>query len=280
MTAMRDYPTTPDGLVVDFPGGADASGVGVLSIRIDRPDRRNAVTDDIVLALIDLVEVAGSDEAVRVIHLSGTGDHFCSGFDLSLRGGKTETKPRVGATQRQLRWHVNRLIPTMLETQTPIVTSVKGWAIGLGMNLALASDFVVAADDARFWAPFTGSGFTPDGGASWLVTRLVGVARAKEMIMLGEKISGAQAADWGLIHRGVPVDEVAEVSRELVERLASAATVSVGLSKALIQRALTVDLARHLEDEAFALELSSRSEDFHEANKARREKRDIDFKGR
>ena len=268
---MKTYPEDVDGLLVD-------NTDGVLRLTLDRPDRRNAITDDIVLALIDIVDAAGNDEAVRVIHLTGTGEHFCSGFDLSLRGG--DEKPnRTGSTQRQMRWHINRLIPAMLEVQTPIVCSVKGWAIGLGMNLALASDFAVVADDARLWAPFTDSGFTPDSGASWLIPRLVGVARAKEALMLAEKIGGSTAAEWGLVYRSVPIAEVDDVATALVDRLADAATVAVGLTKALVHRSLTVDLTRHLEDEALAIEVSSRSKDFAEASRARREKRDIDFKG-
>jgi 2-(1,2-epoxy-1,2-dihydrophenyl)acetyl-CoA isomerase len=268
---MRDYPAPVSGLVVEHVDG-------VLRLRIDRPERRNAITDDIVLALTQIIEVAGSDESVRVIHLSGTGDHFCSGFDLSLRGGTAE-KQRVGSTQRQMRWHVNRLIPTMFETQTPIVTSVKGWAIGLGLNIALASDFVLAADDARLWAPFTGSGFTPDSGSSWMIPRLVGVARAKEMILLGRKVSGSTAADWGLIHRSVPVDEVDVAAAELAAELAQAATVAIGLAKSLIHRSLTASLEHHLADEGFAIELSSRSDDFKEAGRAGREKRPPEFTG-
>jgi 2-(1,2-epoxy-1,2-dihydrophenyl)acetyl-CoA isomerase len=269
---MRDYPEDVEGIEVIHRDG-------VVSVVLDRPERRNAITDEMVFSLIDLIEVAGSDESVRVIHLSGRGDHFCSGFDLSLRGGG-DPKPRAGATQRRMRWHVNRLIPSMLVTQTPIVTSVKGWAIGLGMSLALASDFVVAADDAQFWLPFTSSGLTPDSGASWLVPRLVGAARAKEMILLAEKITGARAAEWGLIYRAVPKDEVEESVAELIDKLAGSATVAVGLAKLLIQRSRTVDLARHLEDEGFAIELSSRSEDFREAGRARREGRDAEFEGR
>jgi len=272
VTTMRPYPEPVDGLIADIDGP-------VLRLRLDRPDRRNALTDDIVLALIDHIEVAGSDDAVRVIHLCGAGDHFCSGFDLSLRGDTDET-PRLGSTQRQMRWHVGRLIPSMLETQTPIVTSVKGWAIGLGMNIALASDFVIAADDARFWAPFTGAGFTPDSGGSWMVPRLVGVARAKEMIMLGRQIDGATAAEWGLVHRAVPDAEVDAASGELIAELARAATVAVGLAKLLIHRSLTIDLERHLADEGFAMELSSRSDDFKEAARARRDKRPPDLQGR
>ncbi len=99
------------------------------------------------------------------------------------------------------------------------------------------------------------------------------------MIMLAEKISGAQAFEWGLIYRSVPVEEVETEAAALVQKLVSAATVSVGLSKMLVQRSLTSDLAQHFEQEALALELSSRSEDFHEANRARQQERDPDFKG-
>lgn len=269
---MKTYPEPPDGLAVERDGA-------VLRLRLDRPDRRNAVTDDMVVAMIETIEAAGSDESVRVMELSGTGEHFCSGFDLGLRGGD-DGKPRAGATQRQMRWHVNRLIPTMLETQTPIVTRATGWVIGLGLHLVLASDFAVVADDARLRAPFATMGFTPDSGGSWLIPRLAGVARAKEMLMLGREVSGAQAAGWGLVHRSASAAEVPRVAAELVAELASAATVAVGLSKLLIQRGLTVDLERHLADEAFAIELASRSDDFHEYAQARREKRDPEFRGR
>ncbi len=269
---MKDYPAPVDGLIVEHDGL-------VLRLRLDRPARRNALTDDIVLALVDTIEAAGSDESVRVISLGANGDHFCSGFDLSLRGGG-DAKPRTGATQRQMRWHVNRLIPTMLETQTPIVCAARGWVVGLGLHIALASDFTVVADDARLWAPFTTLGFTPDSGGSWLVPRLVGVARAKELLMLGRRIEGTRAAEWGMVHRAVPAAEVDGVANELVAELASAATVAVGLTKLLVQRSLTVDLERHLADEALAMELSSRSEDFHENARAKREKRAPEFRGR
>ena len=269
---MKPYPTPPDGLVVERDGA-------VLRLRLDRPDRRNAVTDDMVLALIETIDAAGGDESVRVIALSGTGEHFCSGFDLGLRGA-SDAKPRAGATQRQMRWHVNRLIPTMLETQTPIVTAATGYVIGLGLNLVLASDFAVVADDARLRAPFTGMGFTPDSGASWLIPRLVGVARAKEMLLLGREITGLRAVEWGLVHRSVPEKTVAAVAAELVTELAAAATVAVGLTKLLVQRSLTVDLERHLADEALAIELSSRSTDFQEFARARQDHREPDFDGR
>jgi 2-(1,2-epoxy-1,2-dihydrophenyl)acetyl-CoA isomerase len=274
---MKDYPEPPGGLAVEHDGA-------VLHVRLDRPERRNALTDEMVLALIETIEAAGSDESVRVIALSGTGDDFCSGFDLGQRGkgdGKSAAgAARAGATQRRMRWQVNRLIPTMLETQTPIVTAAKGWIIGLGLHLVLASDFAVVADDARLRAPFATMGFTPDSGGSWLLPRLAGVARAKEMLMLGHEVTGAQAASWGMVHRAAPVDRVDAAADEVIDELRSAATVAVGLSKLLIHRGLSVDLERHLADEALAIELSSRSDDFHEHARARREKRDPKFEGR
>jgi 2-(1,2-epoxy-1,2-dihydrophenyl)acetyl-CoA isomerase len=271
VTGDTSYPTV-EGLVVEADGA-------VLRIRLDRADRRNSLTDAMVEALTATIETAGLDESIRVIALSGTGADFCSGFDLGTRG-RPATKPRVGATQRQLRGGVHRLIPTMLETQTPIVTAATGHIIGLGLSLVLASDFAIVADDARLRAPFTAMGFTPDSGSSWLIPRLVGVARAKEMLVLGREIPGARAADWGLVHRAARSDAVAGEAEALVTELASAATVAVGLAKLLVHRGLTVDLEHQLADEALAIELSSRSDDFKEYGQARRDRRDPGFTGR
>jgi 2-(1,2-epoxy-1,2-dihydrophenyl)acetyl-CoA isomerase len=269
---VKPYPVVPDGLVVEHDGP-------VLRLRLDRPDRRNSLTDPIVYALVDTIDAAGSDEAVRVIHLSGNGDHFCSGFDLGERTPGPE-KPRVGSIHRRMNGHVNKLIPTMLTTQTPIVCTARGWVIGLGLDLALASDFALVADDARLWAPFTTFGFTPDSGASWLIPRLAGVARAKDMLMLGTKVSGADAAAWGLVHRAVPAADLDAAGEELVGRLAAAPTVAIGLTKLLVHRGLTADVDRHLADEAWAMEVSSRSDDFKENGRAAREQRDPRFEGR
>ena len=269
---MKPYPDVPAGLVVGRDGG-------VLELRLDRPDRRNSITDPIVYALIGTIESAASDEDVRVIHLTATGDHFCSGFDLAERVSGPD-RPRVGSVHRRMNAHVNRLIPVMLSTQTPIVCTARGWVIGLGLDLLLASDFAIVADDARLWAPFTTFGFTPDSGASWLIPRLAGVARAKDMLMLGNKVAGSEAASWGMVHRSVPAAEVDAAGAELLARLASAPTVAVGLTKTLIHRGLTADIDRHLVDEAYAMEVSSRSDDFKEYGNATREKRPPDFTGR
>jgi 2-(1,2-epoxy-1,2-dihydrophenyl)acetyl-CoA isomerase len=268
---MKPYADAPAGLIVGHDGP-------VLRLCLDRPERRNSLTDPIVYALADIVDAAASDESVRVIHLEATGDHFCSGFDLAERTAGPD-RPRVGSIHRRMNGHVNRLIPAMLTCQTPIVCTAKGWVIGLGLDLLLASDFAVVQDDAVLWAPFTSFGFTPDSGATWLIPRLAGVARAREMLLLGTKVSGAEAASWGLVHRAAPAAEVVAVGQELVTRLTEAPTVAIGLTKLLLLRGLTSDIERHLSDEAWSMEVSSRTEDFKEYGQASREGRPPRFSG-
>ena len=120
----------------------------VLRLTLDRPDKRNAVDDGIMTRLADAIEGAGRDEALRVVVLDGTGDHFCGGADIVARNAPGGGRPRPGSIQRRVRSTAHRLIPTILQVQTPIVCRVQGWAAGIGFQLALAADFTVAAEDA------------------------------------------------------------------------------------------------------------------------------------
>ncbi|ORA18765.1 enoyl-CoA hydratase/isomerase family protein [Mycobacterium asiaticum] len=251
-----------------------------LRLTLDRADRRNAVDDVMLDAMIDHIARAGTDESVRVIRVDAEGPDFCAGSDLIARNAKSDRKPRVGSTQRRLPNKANRLIPLMLETQVPIVAVVRGWAAGLGFHIALAADFCVAASGARFWEPFMARGFTPDSGAAWLLPRLIGMVRTRQLLLLGQEISGETATDWGIIHQAVPDDQLGCAADELVARLSEAPTVALGLTKWLLQSGNGLDLDRHLQNEAMALELSSRSEDFREGMAAFRDKRDAKFQGR
>ncbi|HEX3842476.1 MAG TPA: enoyl-CoA hydratase-related protein [Acidimicrobiales bacterium] len=252
----------------------------VLRLRLDRPDRRNAINDTMMAGLIEAVEEAGRDEAVRVIHIAGNGDHFCGGADIVARNAGDQSRPRVGAIQRRLPAQAHRLLPLLCTVQVPVVCSVRGWAAGIGMQIATAADFTVAADDAMFWEPFSSRGFTPDSGATWLLPRAVGVARARELLLLGRKLGGTEAAEWGLVHRAVPTGEVDRVADQLVATLAAGPTVALGLTKWLLHAGAWLPLEDHLRNEGFALELSSRSEDFREGLGAFKDRRDPDFKGR
>ena len=145
--------------------------------------------------------------------------------------------------------------------------------------MALASDFTVAAEDSRFWLPFVKRGFTPDSGATWLLPRLVGVARAKELLILGRPVTGADAESWGMIHRAVPGAELAGVVDGLVDELARSATVAVGLTKHCVNGALDGSILDAMEREAMALELSSRTSDFREGLRAFTERDEPAFEG-
>ena len=265
--------TSVDGLDVVLDGA-------VLRLTLARPEKRNAIGDSMMSGLIDTLDRAGRDEDVRAVVLAGQGEHFCAGADIVARNSESDVRPRVGSIQRRLPSQAHRLIPLVATVQVPVVCAVQGWAAGIGFQLALASDFTVAAEDARFWEPFVQRGFTPDSGATWLLPRLVGPARARELLLLGRELSGVEARDWGLVHRAVPAADVAAEADALAASLASGPTVAIGLTKWLLQAGTDSSLDQHLRDEAFALELSSRSEDFREGLRAFRDKRPPDFSGR
>jgi 2-(1,2-epoxy-1,2-dihydrophenyl)acetyl-CoA isomerase len=251
-----------------------------LRLVLDRPERRNAIDETMMLGLVDAFDRAGTDEAVRAVLLSGTGEHFCGGADIVARNAPGGERPRAGSIQRRLPSQAHRLIPLVASVQVPVVCAVRGSAVGIGFQLALAADFTVAATDTRFWEPFIQRGFTPDSGATWLLPRLVGAARARELLLLGRSLDGAEAATWGLVHRAVPPDEVDGEASALVALLAEGPTVALGLTKWLVAAGADATLEAHLRNEAFALELSSRSEDFREGLAAFKEKRDPEFRGR
>ena len=269
---MTDYPSC-DGLQVRLTAG-------VLRLAIDRPDKRNALTDDIVAAMIDCISLAGRDEEVRTVVLSGTGEHFCSGFDIVSRNSGEGPRPRVGSIQRRVPALAHRLIPLIASVQTPVVAVARGWVAGIGLHLLLAADFAVVAEDARIWEPFAERGFTPDSGATWLLPRRVGEVRAREILLLGRAVSGLEAAKWGMVHSAVPDRELDGAGEALVGKLAAGPTVTLGLTKWLLHVSAASPFDRQLEHEAFALELSSRSEDFREGLSAFKEKRPPRFSGR
>ncbi len=252
----------------------------VLRCTLDRPEARNALDDTMVDGLVRALEAAGTDERVRVVVLRGTGGTFCAGADLVARNTPGDRRPRVGSIQRRLPVQVNRLMTLLCTVQTPVVAEVEGAAVGLGLHLALAADFCVATETTELWEPFVARGFTPDSGGSWLLPRLVGAARARELVMLGRRITGVEAADLGLIHRAVPTPDLAATTDALVDELAGGPTVALGLAKWLLFQGAAVPLEQQLANEAFALELSARSDDFREGLAAWRERRPPDFTGR
>ena len=271
-----------DDAYVSVPGLRVALADAVLRLTLDRPDKRNALDDVMVAGLVDAVDAAGRDERVRAIVLAGAGDHFCGGADIVARNarGRDAPRPRVGSIQRRVPSLAHRLVPLILSVQVPVVCRVQGWAAGIGFHLALASDFTVASTDARFWEPFSSRGFTPDSAGTWLVPRLAGMVRARDLLLLGHRLHAPEAVDWGLIHAAVRADHLDDEVEALTAQLAAGPTVALGLTKWLLRSGQSAPLDAHLQDEAMALELSSRSEDFREGLSAFEEKRDPRFRGR
>ena len=190
---------------------------------------------------VAILHPAGPDESVRVVVISGAAGDFCAGFDIVGRNAGDE-RPRVGSIQRRLPTEAHRLVELLLTIQVPVVCRVEGWAAGIGLHVVLAADFAVVDEAARLWEPYAQRGFTPDTGGTWLLPRRVGEVRAREMLLLGEPVSGVDAAAWGMVHRAVPREALAAEVESLVRRLAETPTVTIGLTKWLLHAGGTAPL--------------------------------------
>lgn len=252
----------------------------VLRLTLDRPARRNALSAGMVAALVTALEDAAVDDTLRAVLLRGAGTDFCAGADWVAANAGNGERPRAGHLARRVPLGAHRVIQLLHDLRLPVVCAVRGWAVGLGLGIALAADFTVAADDTRFWAPFSRRGFTPDSGSTWMLPRLIGIARAKELLLLAREITGADAAGLGLIHRAVPDADLDNVASDLADDLARGPTVALGLAKALVNASAQRTLADSLAEEAATLELSSRTLDFREGLRAFAERRDPEFRGR
>ncbi|HEY9898300.1 MAG TPA: enoyl-CoA hydratase-related protein [Pantanalinema sp.] len=245
----------------------------VARISLERPDVLNAMTDRMKRELLDAFKRADKDPAVRAVVLTGSGRGFCSGQDLA-DASKSETG--LGDNLREL---YNPLILQMRQMNKPIVGAVNGVAAGAGMSLALACDLRLAADNASFIEVFVRIGLVPDAGSTWLLPRLVGLAKAFELAALGDKVDAQEALRLGLVNRVVPADRLEAEALALASRLAEAPTRAIGLMKRAFERAYDHSLGDQLDYEAHLQEIAGRTQDFKEGVSAFIAKRPPAFTG-
>jgi len=246
-------------------------------ITLNRPDARNAVNDDMREELLAVLTDARANTDIRAVVLTGAGKGFCTGADLSRRGAGP-TGP--GAAREMMRTRSQRLIRAVWELEKPVVAAVNGVAAGLGAHLAFASDLIIAAADARFIEVFVRRGIAVDGGGAYLLPRLIGLAKAKELVFFGDDLSADDALRIGLINKVVPADQLHAAAKEWAERLATGPTFAIGMSKRLLNRSLESDLETALDEEAMVQSLVTQSEDTKEGMLAFAERRQPEFKGR
>ncbi len=247
----------------------------VLVLTLNRPDRLNAAPP----ALFDELRAAiGTLDGARAVLVTGAGRAFCSGADVG--GGALGSDNPGETTHAALTDHYNPTIMAIAELGVPVVSAVRGPAAGIGCSLALAADFCVASETAYFLQAFVNIGLVPDGGASWMLPRLIGRARAAEMMMLGERVPAARALEWGMIHRVVADDALDAEALALATRLAAGPTMALGLMRRALGRALETDYADALAAEADAQRTARGSADSMEGGMAFLQKRKPAFTGR
>ena len=245
----------------------------VATLTLARPKKLNALTPDMADEMRHALANTGD---ARAILLRGEGRAFCSGADLAAIVTGAD---RGEGAYRALAEHYHPLLLDMAQHPLPIVAEVNGAAAGIGCSLALAADFCIAGEGAYFLQAFVNIGLVPDGGASWILPRLIGKARAAEMLLLGEKVHGPQAAQWGLIHRCVPETMLEHGAYALTRKLAGGPTRALGMAKANLFTALDHSRTTTMEAEAEAQRLAAATYDAEEGITAFLTKRPPEFKG-
>jgi 2-(1,2-epoxy-1,2-dihydrophenyl)acetyl-CoA isomerase len=242
---------------------------GVLTVTLNRPNKYNALNYTAAKEIVGICKQAGRDKAIRCIVITGAGKGFCAGQDL------TEVEARDGdfSFREHLLRGYNRMVIAMRTLEKPIVVAVNGACAGAGLGLALAADIRIASDRAKFLTAFIGIGLAPDSGVSYWLPRLVGPARAAELLFTNDIVDGPTAAEIGLVNRCVPHDELLPETLALARRLADGPTHAIGVTKRALNKSLGVTFAEQVDYEAYLQDVAGRSAEYKEGVAAFHEKR-------
>jgi 2-(1,2-epoxy-1,2-dihydrophenyl)acetyl-CoA isomerase len=259
---------------------------GVARVTINRPDAGNALSAEMRDHLADQFDELSATLGVRAVILTGAGDrHFCTGAGL---GGAQKPEPArpagspdraLGDVARLVRRGWQRLVASILDCEKPVIAAVNGTAAGGGANLVLACDLVVMADSARLIEIFVKRGIIPDAGGCYLLPRIVGPQRTKELMFLGDELSASDCERWGIANRVVPATELGATVDELATRLAAAPSKAVAMTKWLVNRSHESSRQTAFEEEGYAQELVTATADTAEGLRAFAERRSPEFKG-
>ena len=269
--------TTTDSRAGEYTSIADLSvelADGVLSVTLNRPDSLNSLTAAMLKGIGDALEQAADDPRVRVVRLGGAGRGFSSGAGISE---EDHANPGAAGTPADVLDAANRAVRSIVALPQPVVAVVQGPAAGVGASLALASDVVLASDKAFFMLAFTKIGLMPDGGASALIAAAVGRIRAMRMALLAERISAAEAFDWGLVTAVYPASEFDAEVAKVISTLVSGPAVALRKTKDAINAATLVELEAALEREKRGQLVLLESADFREGTRAFQQRRAANF---
>ncbi|MGZ8210488.1 MAG: enoyl-CoA hydratase/isomerase family protein [Burkholderiales bacterium] len=247
---------------------------GVATVTLDRPDKMNALSEEMYSDMTRLFADLAEDDAVRAVVLTGAGRAFCSGSDV---GGMEKTDPLSNRTRMKRR---HRMIQNLVNIDKPVIAAVNGACVGIGFSLALACDLVIAAESAKFSQVFKKIGLVPDGGSIFFLVQHLGLARAKELVYTARMLPAQEAREWGIVTKVVPDEELGAAARSFAKELADSATYALGLAKKMFQSMYTPSLEALLETELLTQALARLSDDHKEGVTAFKEKRKAQFKGR
>lgn len=246
------------------------------TLTFNRPQVFNAMNNELILALRDITTKLKASTTLRALVVKGAGKAFLAGGDVGIFYEKRdvvadEVKPMGDA--------LHEGIINLRELPFPVIAQIHGAVAGAGLSVALACDFAIASDDAKFSTAYAKIGLSPDGGSTFFLPRIVGIRKAMELVMLSETIDAATAADLGIINRVVPAAELEAEVQKLAERLARGATQAFARAKRLITQSFSTPIKQHLDDEIAFFAECARTADFKEGVTAFVEKRKPDFKG-
>jgi len=250
---------------------------GVAVLKLNRPDSLNSFTSDMHAEVREALTLCASDKAIRAVLLTGNGRGFCAGQDLNDRAvAPTGQPPDLGESIEK---NYNPLIRLLTTMEKPVICAVNGVAAGAGANIALACDIVIAARSASFIESFCKLGLIPDSGGTWILPRLVGMARARGLAMLGPKIKAEQAEAWGMIWQCVDDEQLMPTALALAEQMAQQPTRGFAYSKQALAASAANTLEQQLELEKQLMRAAGQTHDYKEGVAAFLEKRQPVYRG-